>query len=63
MQKLKFFFFFRKILLQIHYTKIKYTSKLVFFVSFFTLFYKVQRNPSDGELTPSYDSRITAAFA
>lgn len=31
----------RKILLQINYIKIKYTSKI-----FFRLFYKVQRNPS-----------------
>lgn len=42
----------RKILLQINYIKIKYTSKVcgLFFVCF-TIFYKVQRNPK-GKTTP-----------
>lgn len=44
----------RKILLQINYIKIKYTSKVCgLFCLFvcFTVFYKVQRNPK-GKTTP-----------
>lgn len=41
----------RKILLQINYVKIKYTSKVGGFFVCFTIFYKVQRNPK-GKTTP-----------
>lgn len=41
----------RKILLQINYIKIKYTSKVCGFSVCFTIFYKVQRNPK-GKLLP-----------
>lgn len=44
----------RKILLQINYIKIKYTSKVCGFFVCFTIFYKVQRNPK-GDANP-YDN-------